>query len=431
MSVHSASAGSTFLFSPASPDHVLIPERLSDDDRAIARTVDEFWETDVAPLVPALHRREPHVARQLLRKAADLGLTAIQVPADHGGLDLGLPALMLTIEHLARDASYLGWHLGHSGIGLLPLLHYGTDAQKATYLGRMVSGELIGAYALSEPGAGTDALAIRTRADLTADGRAYRLNGQKMWITNGGDADLFTVFAKVDGEAFTAFLVERAFGVRSGSEEHKMGLAGTSTTALYFDDVLVPVENVLGAIGEGHRIAFNVLNAGRLELGPNMVGAAREVLAVSLAHAASRRAFGQRLADFGAIQQMVGDCVTRIFAAESATWRAVGLVDDEVTRRRANGDHRAAAEIAAFDAFAAECSIVKVLSSEMLDAVVDHGVQVHGGYGYHRDYYVERAYRDARINRIFEGTNEVNRLIVPSLVVKRAARAGLDAIEVA
>jgi alkylation response protein AidB-like acyl-CoA dehydrogenase len=416
--------GGAFLVGAALDGATFIPEHLSDDHRAIARMVDEFWTQDVAPVLDALLRQEPGVARDLLRKASTLGLTSMQIPEAHGGLALDLPSVMVAIEHLARDASYLGWHLAHSGIGMLPLILYGTDAQKARYLPRMASVELLGAYALTEPHAGSDALSVRTRADLSPDGRHYILTGQKAWITNGGQADLFTVFAKVNGEAFTAFLVERAFGVTTGAEEHKMGLSGTSTTAVYFDHVKVPIENVLGEVGRGHIIALNVLNIGRLEMGPNMLMGARQILDTSLRYASERQAFGTTISTFGAIQHKLADCVVRMFATESATWRVVGLVEAETHRHEADGRSRPVAELEAFEEFAAECSIVKVTSSEMLDAVADHGVQIHGGYGYHRDSFVERAYRDARINRIFEGSNEINRLIIPGLVVRRTTRAG-------
>lgn len=421
--------GGSFLVEPATPGSVFTPERLGDEHRAIGSTVDEFWTRDVAPALDAILRREPGAARAVLRQAAALGLTAMQVPEAWGGLEADLPSIMVAIEGLARDQSYLGWHLGHCGIGMLPLLFYGTDAQKAKYLPRLIPVDMLAAYALTEPEAGTDALAARTRADLSADGRHYLLTGQKMWITNGGEADLFTVFAKVNGTDFTAFLVERAFGVRSGADEHKMGLAGTSTTALYFDQVPVPVENVLGEVGRGHVIALNVLNIGRLELGPNMLGGAKEVLQASLRHAAERRAFGATLDSFGAVREMLAGMVVRMFATESATWRVVGLIEDETTRRRAAGDARLQAEVAAFEEFAAECSIVKVLASEMLGVVADHGVQIHGGYGYHRDYLVERIYRDARINRIFEGTNEINRLIIPATLLKRVGQGALPFTE--
>ena len=412
-------------------EDLFTPEDLSEEHRLIGRTADEFWRRDVEPSLEALHRHDPGVARTLLRKAAAVGLTAMQTPEVYGGLGLDLPSVMVAIERLAADASYLGWHLGHSGIGTLPLVYYGTDAQKERYLPRLASAELIGAYALTEPEAGSDAMGIRTRASLSADGRHYLLNGRKMWITNGGEADLFTVFAKVDGLAFTAFLVERSFGVRSGAEERKMGLAGTSTTALYFDQVPVPVENVLGEIGQGHRIAFTVLNAGRLKIGPNMVGGARAIVAASIEYARARQAFGQPISSFGAIQQKLAACATRLYLAESATWRAVGMVERAIAARRADGSTSAAAEVAAFEDHAVECAIIKVLASEMLDAVADEGVQIHGGHGYHRDAFVERAYRDARINRIFEGTNEINRLLITSQLFKRAGRGSDGLLEAA
>jgi alkylation response protein AidB-like acyl-CoA dehydrogenase len=421
-----APGGGSFLNARSNRPGVLTCEDLGEEQRSIARMVDEFWHQEIEPALGALHAHVPGTARQLLRKAAALGLTSIHVPERCGGLALDLPSIMVVIEHLARDASYLGWHLGHAGIGMLPIVLYGSADQQQRYLARMMSADLLGAYALTEPHSGTDALASRTRADLTPDGGHYVLNGQKMWITNGGEADVFIVFAKVNGDSFTAFIVERSFGVRSGAREHKMGLEGTSTTALYFDDVRVPVANVLGEVGRGHVIAFNILNIARLELGPNMIGAAKAVIAASLAYAATRQAFGSPIVAFGAIQHKIADCVVRLFATESATWRVVGLVADGAATRPANGapDADAIAHLAAFEEFAAECSIVKVVSSEMLEAVADHGVQIHGGYGYHRDYYVERAYRDARINRIFEGTNEINRLIIPGTLARRAVRAG-------
>jgi alkylation response protein AidB-like acyl-CoA dehydrogenase len=424
-------SGGSFLIRAATPDGVRVPEDLSADHQAIGRMVDEFWQRDVAPRLDALLSHEPGVARALLRRAAALGLTGMQIPEEYGGLGLDLSSVIVAIEHLAEDASYLGWHLGHSGIGTLPLVLYGTEEQKRRYLPRLASAELIAAYALTEPEAGSDALAIRTRADLSPDGRHYVLTGQKMWITNGGEADLFTVFAKVNGEAFTAFLVERAFGVTSGAQERKMGLVGTSTTALYLDQVKVPAANVLGEVGKGHHVAFNVLNIGRLEIGPLALRSAKRVLAVSQRYAEERRAFGTAIANFGAVQQMLADAAIRIYAAESATWRVVGLIEDDVAMRRHRGATSSSAEMQAFEEFGGECAIVKVFASEMLDTVADYGVQVHGGYGYHRDYYVERAYRDARINRIFEGTNEINRILIPGLLLKRLTRRGLSLLDAA
>jgi alkylation response protein AidB-like acyl-CoA dehydrogenase len=295
-----------------------------------------------------------------------------------------------------------------------------------------VSGELLAAYALTEPLAGSDALAARTRADLSADGKHYILNGQKMWITNGGAADVFIVFAKVSGEKFTAFIVERAFGgLTSGAEEHKMGIQGSSTTAIYFDNVKVPVENVLGEIGRGHVIAFNILNIGRLKLGPAVMGAAKSILATSIKYAKQRKAFGVAIASFGAMQHKLAEMAIRIFATESMVWRVVGLIQAQLSGAEHGNADSAKVELKAAEEYAAECSMVKVFAAEMLDFVADEGVQIHGGYGFHQDYAVERYYRDARINRLFEGTSEINRLVISGMPLKRAARGLLPLLEAA
>jgi alkylation response protein AidB-like acyl-CoA dehydrogenase len=344
-------------------------------------------------------------------------------------MELDFTSMMVAAEHFAGDASWSGWQGAHAGIGTLPILFFGNEQQKAKYLPKLASLEMLGAYALTEPQAGSDALAARTRADLSADGTHYILNGQKMWITNGGAADLFTVFAKVGGEKFTAFLVERGFGVKSGAEERKMGIKGSSTTAVYFDNVPVPMGNVLGEIGRGHIIAFNILNIGRLKLGPGAVGGARRVLATCLKYARERKAFGSSIADFGAIQHKLAEMAIRLYAVESIVWRTTGLVESRL--RDFSWDAQGAADtlLKAVEEFAIECSIVKVASSEAIDYIVDEGVQIHGGYGFHQDYAVERAYRDSRINRIFEGTNEINRLLIPGMLLKRAARGRLALAE--
>jgi alkylation response protein AidB-like acyl-CoA dehydrogenase len=336
---------------------------------------------------------------------------------------------------MGRDGSYGGWHSAHTGIGTLPVVYFGNEQQKKKYLPKLAKVELLAAYALTEPLAGSDALSARTRADLSPDGKHYILNGQKMWITNGGAADLFTVFAKVGGEKFTAFLVERSFpGVSSGAEEHKMGITGSSTTAVYFDNVAVPVENVLGEIGRGHVIAFNILNIGRLKLGPAGVGAAKNILAISLKYAKQRKAFGSTISEFGAIQHKLAEMAIRIFVAESMAWRVVGLIENQMhgaSTESTNASAGGSQELKAIEEFAAECSMIKVYVSEMLDYVVDEGVQIHGGYGYHQDYAVERAYRDSRINRLFEGTSEINRLVITGMPLKRAARGQLPLFEAA
>jgi alkylation response protein AidB-like acyl-CoA dehydrogenase len=423
--------GGAFLLEDRSPSEIFTVEDLSPEHLAIARTVDEFWAREVEPNLEAIQHHEPGVAREIVRKAATLGLTAIMIPEKFGGMELDFTSMMVAGEHFAGDASWSGWQSAHVGIGSLPILFFGNEQQKAKYLPKLANLEMLSAYALTEPQAGSDALAARTRADLSADGSHYILNGQKMWITNGGSADLFTVFAKIGGEKFTAFLVERGYGVKSGAEERKMGIKGSSTTALYFDNVPVPVENVLGEIGRGHIIAFNILNIGRLKMGPGTVGGAKRVLAACLRYARERKAFGSSISEFGAIQHKLAEMAIRIYASESITWRTVGLVESRLRDFSWSAPNASQTLLQAVEEFATECSIVKVFSSEALNYVVDEGVQIHGGYGFHQDYAVERAYRDSRINRIFEGTNEINRLLIPGMLLKRAARGRLALLEAA
>lgn len=421
--------GGAFLLEDRAPEDIFTFEDLSNEHLDIARTVDQFWANEVEPNLDAIRQQKPGLALSILHKAAELGLAAIAIPERFGGMEMDLPSVMIASEHLARDGSYGSWHSAHTGIGTLPVLFFGTEEQKQRYLPPLADAELLAAYALTEPLAGSDALAVRTRADLSADGKYYVLNGQKMWITNGGAADLFTVFAKVGGEKFTAFLVERSFGgVSSGAEEHKMGMRGSSTTAVYFDNVRVPVENVLGEVGRGHIIAFNILNIGRLKLGAGALGGAKDVIAICLKYAKERKAFGTTIAQFGAIQHKLAEMAIRAYAVESMVWRVVGLIESRLrlsVQQRSSGT---ASELKAVEEYAAECSIIKVYASEMLDYVVDEGVQIHGGYGYHQDYAVERAYRDSRINRIFEGTNEINRLLITGMLLKRSSRGQLALI---
>ena len=429
---HAARKGAGFLLEEIAPEEIFTREDLTDEHRAVERMVEEFWINEVEPSLPAIREKKPGVALEVLRKSAKLGLLGISVPEKLGGMEMDLASVMVVAEVMGRDASYAGWHSAHTGIGSLPILFFGTEQQKEKYLPRLVRGELIAAYALTEPLAGSDALAARTRADLSPDGKHYLLNGQKMWITNGGAADVFIVFAKVGGEKFTAFIVERAFGgVTSGAEEHKMGIRGSSTTAIYFDNVKVPVENVLGEIGRGHVIAFNILNIGRLKLGPAVMGGAKFILSTSIKYAKQRKAFGVSIAAFGAIQHKLAEMAIRIFATESMVWRVVGLIEAQLASAGHGAADSAKAELKAVEEYAAECSMVKVFAAEMLDYVADEGVQIHGGYGFHQDYAVERAYRDARINRLFEGTSEINRLVISGMALKRAARGVIPLLEAA
>jgi alkylation response protein AidB-like acyl-CoA dehydrogenase len=421
--------GGSFLLEPATPEEVFSPEDFTDEHRAIARTTEEFWAKEIAPNVDAIQHHEPGVAVAVLRKAGQIGLTSVHLPEKYGGMEMDLTSAMLVAEGLSKDGSYAATHGAQSGIGALPLLLFGTEAQKQHYLPKVANAELVAAYALSEPQAGSDALAARTRADLSPDGKHYILNGQKMWITNGGWADLFTIFAKVDGEKFTAFLVERKFpGVSSGAEEKKMGIKGSSTTPIFLDNVAVPVENVLGEIGRGHIIAFNILNIGRLKLGAFACGGAKETLRISIKYAQERKAFGKSIAEFGVIQHKLAEMAIRIFATEAATYRVVGLIEGQLEGFSWDQPDAAQTELKAVEEFAAECSYIKIFASEMLDYVTDEAVQIHGGYGYHQDYLVERAYRDSRINRIFEGTNEINRLLATGMLLKRAMRGQLPLV---
>jgi alkylation response protein AidB-like acyl-CoA dehydrogenase len=414
--------GGAFLIRETLPDEVFVPEAFTAEQRMMADATDAFVRGEVLPRSEAIERLEPELTPRLMRQAGELGLLAPDVPAEYGGLGLDLATAALIAERMAPQASFAVAFGTHTGIGTLPIVFFGTQAQKARYLPRLASGELIAAYALSETDSGSDALAARTRAVLNPAGTHYVLNGTKMWISNAAFAGLFVLFAKVDGQQFTAFLVERETpGLTTGREEHKIGIKGSSTRRVILEDAAVPVENVLGEVGKGHLVAFNSLNYGRFKLAAATVGGSKASLAAAARYAKERRQFGTPIAQFGLIRQKLGEMATRLYACESAVYRTAGLID---ARRATGADH-----LAAVEEYAVECSLLKVSCSEMLDYVVDEALQIHGGYGYTEEFSVARAYRDARINRIFEGTNEINRLFVPDMLMRRARRGRLPLIE--
>jgi alkylation response protein AidB-like acyl-CoA dehydrogenase len=418
MTTTSAQArGGMWLLQDTPPGDVFTVDKLSEEHRLIARTADEFMRTEVAPVLDRLEQKDWQLARALIRRCGELGLLGPDVPEAYGGVDLDKISSVIIGEAVGRVASFATTFGAQAGLAITPLLCFGTEEQKQRYLPRLVTGEIIGAYALSESGSGSDALGARAKAVRQPDG-SFVLNGEKMWITNGGFADFFVVFAKVDGEQFTAFLVERGFsGVSTGNEEHKMGLHGSSTTPLLLQDAIVPAGNVLGEIGKGHRVAFNVLNYGRFKLAAMCSGGARVVIGEATQYAKSRQQFGRPIASFGAIRHKLAEMAMRALAVESMLYRTAGLLDREVT-----GSTDPAVMLSALEEFAIEASILKVAGSEMLDHVVDENVQIHGGNGFVRDYPAERHYRDARVNRIFEGTNEINRLLIPGALARRAAK---------
>src|SRR5258706_9978864 len=396
--------GGSFLLEERQTADVFTPEDFSEQHQMIGQTAEEFAVNEILPQAEKMENKDFSISRALLKKAGDLGLSGVEIPEAYGGLEMDKVTAAIIADHIAKYAGFATTWGAHSGIGLLPIVYFGTEEQKKKYLPRLAAGEIVGAYALSEATSGSDALNCRARAVLSQDGKHYILNGEKMWITNAGFADLFTVFAKIDGEKFSAFLVEKTFpGISHGAEEHKMGIRGSSTCPIILNDCKVPVENLLGEIGKGHIIAFNILNVGRFKLGAMSVGGGRVSLENAVSYAKQRKAFGKVIADFGLVREKIANMATLIYVGESLVFRTVGMMDDLLASIDKASPEVAKETRKAIEEYAVECSILKVWGSEMIDYIVDETVQIYGGYGLVQEYPAERAYREARVNRTFEG----------------------------